>query len=116
VGTLAAFSAFRQVRRALRGKVPILEARSAQVPEGRPGIQAADLHLPAPPQRLRRVAGSLTGSQRPQILGFIRGIEAKAADGDLAMIRLRDSGVARSVRDAFDWVSSHHAELATHLT
>jgi Phosphotransferase enzyme family len=45
-----------------------------------------------------------------------RGIETKAADGDLAMIRLRDGGVARSVRDAFDWVSSHRAELATHLT
>ena len=45
-----------------------------------------------------------------------RGIEAKAADGDLAMIRLRDDGVARSVRDAFDWGSSHRAELATYLT
>ena len=45
-----------------------------------------------------------------------RGIEAKAADGDPAMIRLRDGGVARSVRDAFDWVSSHRAELVTHLT
>jgi hypothetical protein len=27
----------------------------------------------------------------------------------------RDSGAARSVRDAFDWVTSHRAELATHL-
>jgi hypothetical protein len=38
-----------------------------------------------------------------------------AAGGDLAMTRLRDSGGARSVRDAFDWVTSHRAELATHL-
>jgi aminoglycoside phosphotransferase (APT) family kinase protein len=44
-----------------------------------------------------------------------RGIEAKAAAGDAAMIRLRDSGAARSVRDAFDWVASHRAGLATHL-
>ena len=44
-----------------------------------------------------------------------RGIEAKAVGGDLAMIRLRNSGAARSVRDAFDWVSSHCAELAAHL-
>jgi phosphotransferase family enzyme len=44
-----------------------------------------------------------------------RGIEAKAADGDPAMTRLRDSGAARSVRDAFDWVTSRRAELATHL-
>jgi hypothetical protein len=44
-----------------------------------------------------------------------RGIEARAAGGDLAMTRLRDSGAARSVQDAFDWVTSHRAELATHL-
>jgi hypothetical protein len=31
------------------------------------------------------------------------------------MIRLRDSGAARSVRGAFDWVTSHGAELAAHL-
>ena len=41
-----------------------------------------------------------------------RGILARAADGDPAMIRLRDSGAARSVRDAFDWVTGHRAELA----
>jgi hypothetical protein len=44
-----------------------------------------------------------------------RGIEAKAASGDPAMTRLRDSGAARSVRDAYDWVTSHRAELATYL-
>jgi len=44
-----------------------------------------------------------------------RGIEAKAAAGDPAMARLRDIGAARSVRDAFDWVSGHRAGLATHL-
>ena len=44
-----------------------------------------------------------------------RGIEAKAAGGDPAMIRLRDSGAARSIRDACDWTSSHRAGLATHL-
>jgi hypothetical protein len=44
-----------------------------------------------------------------------RGIEAKAAGGDPAMTRLRDGGAARSVRDAHDWVTSHRAELATHL-
>jgi hypothetical protein len=45
-----------------------------------------------------------------------QGIEAKAAGGDLAMIRLRDRGAARSIRDAFDWVSTQRAELAAHLT
>jgi hypothetical protein len=44
-----------------------------------------------------------------------RGIEAKAADGDPAMISLRDSGAVRSVREAYDWVTSHGAELATCL-
>jgi hypothetical protein len=44
-----------------------------------------------------------------------RGIDAKAAAGDPAMIRLRDSGAVRSVRDAFDWVSGQRAELAAYL-
>lgn len=44
-----------------------------------------------------------------------RGIEAKAASGDPAMTRLRDSGAARQVRDAFGWVASHRAGLAAHL-
>jgi hypothetical protein len=45
-----------------------------------------------------------------------RGIDAKAAAGDPAMIRLRDAGAAQSVRDAFDWVSGHRAELAAHVS
>jgi hypothetical protein len=45
-----------------------------------------------------------------------RGIEAKAADGDPAMTRLRDRGAARAVRGAFNWVSSHRAELAASLS
>ena len=45
-----------------------------------------------------------------------RGIEGRAAAGDPAMIRLRDKGAARSVRDAFDWVSGHRAELAAHVS
>jgi hypothetical protein len=44
-----------------------------------------------------------------------RGIEAKAGSGDPAMTRLRDSGAARQVRDAYDWVASHGAELATYF-
>jgi hypothetical protein len=44
-----------------------------------------------------------------------RGIEAKAAAGDPAMTRLREIGAARSVRDDFDWVSGHRAQLAAHL-
>lgn len=45
-----------------------------------------------------------------------RGIESKAAAGEAAMIRLRDSGAARSVRQAYTWVASHRAELAAHLS
>jgi hypothetical protein len=32
------------------------------------------------------------------------------------MIRLRDSGATRSVRDAYDWVSSQRAELAAYVS
>jgi aminoglycoside phosphotransferase (APT) family kinase protein len=45
-----------------------------------------------------------------------RGIDAGAAAGDPAMIRLRDDGAAQSVRDAFDWVSGHRAELAAYVS
>ncbi|HEY2306278.1 MAG TPA: hypothetical protein VGI05_10405 [Streptosporangiaceae bacterium] len=45
----------------------------------------------------------------------VRRVLAKAQAGDPAMIRLRDSGAARSVRDAFDWVTRHRAELAAPL-
>jgi hypothetical protein len=44
-----------------------------------------------------------------------RGIEAKAAAGDPAMTRLRNSGAAASVRDAHEWVTLHRAELAAFL-
>jgi hypothetical protein len=40
-----------------------------------------------------------------------RGIEAAAAAGDPAMIRLQDGGVARSVRAAYEWVAAHRGEL-----
>ena len=45
-----------------------------------------------------------------------RGIEDRAAGGDPAMIRLREAGAAQSVRDAFDWVSGHRAELEAHVS
>jgi len=43
------------------------------------------------------------------------GILAKAEAGEPAMIRLRDSGAAGSVRDEFDWVARHRDELAAPL-
>jgi hypothetical protein len=44
-----------------------------------------------------------------------RGIEAGAAAGDAAMVRLRDSGAARSVRVAYEWVVARRAGLETAL-
>ncbi|WP_424536270.1 phosphotransferase [Sphaerisporangium viridialbum] len=44
-----------------------------------------------------------------------RGIEAAAAAGEPAMIRLRDDGTVRSLRAAYDWVAKHRAELASEL-
>nr|WP_308801097.1 phosphotransferase [Streptomyces polyasparticus] len=40
-----------------------------------------------------------------------RGIEAAAAQGDAAMIRLRDRGVPEELRAAYAWVSAHRAAL-----
>jgi hypothetical protein len=44
-----------------------------------------------------------------------RGILAAAAAGDPAMIRLRDSGTAGSVRDAYRWVGRYRTELGAFL-
>ncbi len=44
-----------------------------------------------------------------------RGIEAKAAAGDPAVIRLVEADAIDSVRDAELWVSEHRAELASEL-
>jgi hypothetical protein len=44
-----------------------------------------------------------------------RGIEAGAARGDAAMLRLRDSGAAAQVRRAHDWVVRHRAEIEARL-
>jgi aminoglycoside phosphotransferase (APT) family kinase protein len=44
-----------------------------------------------------------------------RGIEAGAASGDPAMIRLRARGSSRAVRAAFGWVARHRGELAASL-
>lgn len=40
-----------------------------------------------------------------------RGIEASASAGDAAMTHLRDTGAARSVREAYDWVAAHRMEF-----
>ena len=44
-----------------------------------------------------------------------RGILAKAEAGEPAMIGLRDSGAADSVRREFGWVARHRDELAAPL-
>jgi len=40
-----------------------------------------------------------------------RGIQAGAAAGNLAMVRLRDDGAVREVRAAVRWVAEHRSEL-----
>ncbi|WP_291418649.1 phosphotransferase [Actinophytocola sp.] len=44
-----------------------------------------------------------------------RGIETEAAAGHPAMRRLRDSGAARSVREARDWVAANRVDLERRL-
>jgi hypothetical protein len=74
-------------------------------------------------RRMRLICDAYGGPDRGSLLQAIlwwqdrcwRGIEAKAAGGDPAMIRLRDGGAVRSVRDAYDWVTSHRVELAACL-
>ncbi|WP_214412738.1 aminoglycoside phosphotransferase family protein [Sphaerisporangium fuscum] len=44
-----------------------------------------------------------------------RGIESGAADGDPAMIGLRDLGAAQAVRSAYQWVTDHRSTLEAAL-
>lgn len=44
-----------------------------------------------------------------------RGIEAGAAAGDTAMIRLSERGASRAVRDAYRWVAAHRLELENRI-
>jgi Phosphotransferase enzyme family len=74
-------------------------------------------------RRMRVICDAYGLADRSELLETIlwwqdrcwRGIEGRAAAGDPAMIRLRDCGAARSVRDAFDWVSGQRAEFAAYV-
>jgi hypothetical protein len=75
-------------------------------------------------RRMRVICDAYGLSDRSDLLETVmwwqdrcwRGIDAKAAAGDPAMIRLRETGAAQSVRDAFDWVSGHRGELAAYVS
>jgi hypothetical protein len=74
-------------------------------------------------RRMRLICDAYGLSDRDRLVGTVlwwqdrcwRGILAKAEAGEAAMIRLRDSGAAASVRREFDWVARHRAELAAAL-
>jgi aminoglycoside phosphotransferase (APT) family kinase protein len=74
-------------------------------------------------QRMQLICSAYGLPDRSQLIDTIlwwqdrcwRGIEAKAAAGEPAMIRLRDSGVVDLVRDAADWVTENRAELGAQL-
>ena len=84
-----------------------------------PGIADAT----AAGQRMRLICDAYGMADRDRLVDTVlwwqdrcwRGIMAKAEAGEPAMIRLRDSGAARSVRREFDWVTRHRAELAAPL-
>ena len=74
-------------------------------------------------QRIRLICSAYGLADRRPLIDTIvwwqdrcwRGILAKAAAGEPAMMRLRDSGVVDSVRDAAHWVTDNRAELAAQL-
>jgi aminoglycoside phosphotransferase (APT) family kinase protein len=69
--------------------------------------------------QVRLIADSYGLEDRAQLVDAIlwwqnrcwRGIEAQAAGGEPAMVRLRDMGGARQVRDAARWTAAHRALL-----
>jgi phosphotransferase family enzyme len=84
-----------------------------------PGVADAG----AASRRMRLMCDAYGLTDRGELLDTIlwwqdrcwRGIEAKAAEGEPAMLRLRDGGAARSVREAFGWVDAHRADLGAQL-
>lgn len=74
-------------------------------------------------RRLRAMCDAYGLADRSQVVATIlwwqdrchRGIEAAAEAGDPAMVRPRDSGVARFVRAAHDWVAAHRARFESAL-
>ena len=73
--------------------------------------------------RLRLVCDAYGLGDRTGVVGTIlwwqqrcwRGIQARAAAGEPAMMRLRDSGAADAVRAAHDWVAAHRGRLEAAL-
>ena len=84
-----------------------------------PGIADAT----AAGQRMRLICDAYGMADRDRLVDTVlwwqdrcwRGILAKAEAGEPAMIGLRDSGAADSVRREFGWVARHRAELAAPL-
>ncbi len=79
--------------------------------------------LPETARRMRLVCDGygLDGDQRSGLVETVlwwqdrcwRGIEAEAAAGDLAKIRLRDLGAPVWIREDYRWVRDHKADLET---
>ncbi|MFI6094469.1 hypothetical protein ACIA8G_02885 [Lentzea sp. NPDC051213] len=80
--------------------------------------------LAATAQRLRLMCDAYGFADRGRVVETVlwwqdrcwRGMEAGAAAGDSAMVRLCDSGAARSVRAAYEWVGAHRVALTSGLT
>jgi len=86
------------------------------------GPAIADIALAG--QRMQLICSAYGLEDRSHLIDAIlwwqdrcwRGILAKAAAGEPAFVRLRDSGAVDSVRDAARWVTENHAELAAQLS
>jgi Ser/Thr protein kinase RdoA (MazF antagonist) len=74
--------------------------------------------------RVRLICDAYGLAQRDRLLDTVlwwqdrcwRGIEARAAEGDPAMRRLRDRGAAAEVRASFEWTREHRRELERQLS
>ncbi|MDG4825408.1 phosphotransferase [Asanoa sp. WMMD1127] len=70
-------------------------------------------------RRVRVVCDSYGLADRTDVIDTVlwwqdrcwRGIEEQAAAGDPAMVRLRDGGQLKGVRDAYEWTATHRADL-----
>ncbi|SEP83113.1 phosphotransferase family protein [Lentzea albida] len=81
--------------------------------------QYVDLDDPAvAAERLRTICDAYGLEDRSQVVATILWWQDRCAHGietDPALVRLRESGAARSVREAHAWVTTHRAELEAAL-
>jgi hypothetical protein len=78
-------------------------------------VRAGNTVRRTPPEDPEFVRALLDWFERHRWDGAPRFLGTDEQGREVLSYRLREAGAARDVRDSFDWVTGHRAELAAHL-